>query len=225
MSNRTFMTTILLSMFVAINLIPFVSIAGKAHRFINIGGSTHYIRVDKGYSRFNHTSAPFFYKAGRAELKPNIHSVIGGGIGTHFADKIRGELIWNHHLSPIFQTKNKITMVRTSIISTYFLNAYYDFKDKDAFINPYVGAGIGAALIKESLQNIVYTKATIRKKWNTAYKYIIGSTFNVTERVKFDISYHGINYGRSASKVVDKLEAGKTNYRGYIINTGLRFEF
>jgi len=85
--------------------------------------------------------------------------------------------------------------------------------------------------VKDKLSYVTTNRNTIEsgsypinRKNNFAYKFTVGSAFDLNERVKFDLSYNYHDYGKTKARI-DLLnrQIGKTHYRAHIINAGLRF--
>jgi len=84
---------------------------------------------------------------------------------------------------------------------SYFLNAFYDFKNFDARVKPYVGLGVG--LSRKSLSDQVFThnneestrifgKNSSKFAWNAS----LGLLFEVSENVALDFSYRYLDLGK-----------------------------
>lgn len=187
-----------------------------------------YFRIDSGWSKFRDTSVPvtisqyfnqFSYKKVSSDFKPTL----GAGIGLNLNRNLRTDFIFMRHISTAFKSSKTHTIKRVPLIDTYFLNLYYDIPNIFKGFTPYVGTGIGVALIKDKVKSFIHTKATMPRKTNLAYKFVIGSSVDLNEKVKMDISYTYHNYGKSSSNIINNQEFGKAIYKGYIISAGIRF--
>jgi opacity protein-like surface antigen len=192
-----------------------------------------YLRIDSGWAQFQRVNGLNTIN-GNSKLKSKTNNVVGAGIGVgiNFGDKIRSDLTWSHHLQPELHSENNNTSVkRKPLIDAYFFNLYYETGIRFSIFNPYIGAGAGLATVKDKLSYLVINNNTvnsgsypINRKNNFAYKFIIGSAFDLNERIKFDLSYNYHDYGKTKARI-DLLgkQIGKTHYRAHIINAGLRF--
>jgi opacity protein-like surface antigen len=189
-----------------------------------------YIRLDTGWSKLHDTEIPvakgFPVILETKKVKSDFKPIIGGGIG-FYLEKIRADITFNRHMAPVFKGSNNNTVKRQPTIDTYFLNIYWDLdiENNNTIFTPYMGVGIGVALVKDKVKNLVGTKALIQRKINFAHRCIIGTTITVTDNVLFDISYIYHHYGRSRSKTIEKQQYGRTLYRGHMLTTGIRVGF
>jgi len=196
-----------------------------------------YFRLDSGWSHFEKVSAPTGVNKS-TNLKSVSNTVVGAGVGLgiNFGDKFRSDLTWSRHLTPQLKADNAINSVtRSPIIDAYFLNTYYEIGSIVTIFNPYIGAGVGVATVKDTLfyssldsnGRLSRGSEIIKRKNNFAYKFIGGSAFDLNERIKFDISYNYHNYGKSKSKLASingiDTQMGKTHYKAHIISAGMRF--
>lgn len=192
-----------------------------------------YIRLDSGWAQFQRVSGLSTIN-GNSKLKSKTNNIVGVGvgIGVNLGDKVRSDITWSRHLGSELHSENASTTVkRKPLIDTYFINLYYETGISMSIFNPYIGAGAGVATVKDKLSylainnNVVDSGSyPIKRKNNFAYKFAIGSAFDLNDRIKFDLSYNYHDYGKTKARV-DSLnkQIGKTHYRAHIINAGLRF--
>jgi len=117
------------------------------------------------------------------------------------------------------------------LIDAYFLNLYYEIASNVSIFNPYIGAGVGLARVRDNLSlsliennNLSRSSQKISAKNNFAYKFVIGSSFDLNENVKFDLAYNYHDYGKTKSALDSrKNQIGKTYYRAHVVSAGLRF--
>jgi len=189
-----------------------------------------YFRVDSGFSRFENVKGA----EGGNKVKSNNHSVAGAGLGlgVNFGDKVRSDMTWTRHINPIMQaTYGSKKAQREPVIDAYTVNLYYELGNVISVFHPYLGIGGGVATVKDNLyftdlstNNTTTSNTSIGKKNNFAYKFIAGSTFDLNEKIKFDLSYNYSDYGRSKSYLAaNTQQLGKTHYRAHAISAGLRF--
>ena len=191
-----------------------------------------YLRIDSGWSQFQQVKTlETFNSTGR--LKSDTHSIVGAGIGLgiNFGDKVRSDFTWSRHLQPKLDSKNSTTSVkRKPLIDAYFLNLYYETGIQFSIFNPYVGVGAGVAKVKDKLSWSVINAGRaysnsylIKSKNNFAYKFILGSAFDLNERIKFDLSYSYNNYGKTKAQVnLRNRQIGKTLYQAHVVSAGVR---
>ena len=196
-----------------------------------------YFRLDSGWAHFEKVSAPNGVNKS-TNLKSVSNTVVGAGIGLgiNFGDKFRSDITWSRHLTPQLKADNATNSVtRNPLIDAYFLNTYYEIGSVVTIFNPYIGAGIGVATVKDTVfyssldSNGKLSRGSeiIKRRNNFAYKFIGGSAFDLNERIKFDISYNYHNYGKSKSRFSSNngisTQMGKTHYKAHIISAGIRF--
>jgi len=192
-----------------------------------------YFRLDSGWATFEKVKGSGS-QGSNSKLKSKTNPVVGAGIGLgiNFGDKVRSDITWSHHINPTLKTDNSSYKVkRKPVIDAYFLNIYYELGNLVSIFNPYLGAGAGVAAVKDKLivSNInnngaQSTSEVISRKNNFAYKFIIGSAFNLNDNIKFDMSYSFNDYGKTKSRTnALNNQIGKTHYKAHIISAGLRF--
>ena len=192
-----------------------------------------YVRLDSGWSQFQRVNGLNTIN-GNSKLKAKTNNVAGAGlgIGVNFGDKVRTDITWSRHLNAELSSENANTTVRRKpLIDAYFFNLYYETGINFSIFNPYLGAGAGLTTIKDKLSYMAINNNSVdsgsypvNRKNNFAYKFIIGSAFDLNDRIKFDLSYNYHDYGKTKARI-DLLgkQIGKTHYRAHIINAGLRF--
>lgn len=201
------------------------------NRFIN-SEILPYVRIDSGWAGFQRVNGLDTLN-GNSKLKSKINNIVGAGlgIGINFGDKLRSDLTWSRHLDPELHSENiNFTVKRKPLIDAYFFNIYYETGFQMSIFNPYIGGGAGVATVKDKLSYFVINNNVvnhgsylINRKNNFAYKLMVGSAFDLNERIKFDLSYNYHDYGKSKSRVdVLGKQIGKTHYRSHIISAGLR---
>ncbi len=191
-----------------------------------------YLRLDSGQAHFAKINASNV-KGERVNLKSTSNLIMGAGVGLgiNFGDKFRSDIVWFRHLDPVLEVSNNKDIVkRKPKIDAYFANLYYEAITNLGIFNPYVGAGIGFTKIKDrldisSINNNQLTREVymVKGRSNFAYRFVVGSTFDLNEKIIFDLSYSYQDYGRTKSKL-DKTQKqiGKNHYRSHIIGCGLR---
>jgi len=192
-----------------------------------------YFRIDFGQAHFFPVKGS--PKAvGNKKLHSTTNSVVsaGVGLGIKFGGKVRSEIYWGRHLDPVLKaTKDGDIVKRKPLIDAYFLNLYYEIASNVSIFNPYIGAGVGLARVRDNLSlsliennNLSRSSQKISAKNNFAYKFVIGSSFDLNENVKFDLAYNYHDYGKTKSALDSrKNQIGKTHYRAHVVSAGLRF--
>jgi opacity protein-like surface antigen len=192
-----------------------------------------YFRIDFGQAHFFPVKGS--PKAvGNKKLHSTTNSVVsaGLGLGINFGDKFRSDITWVRHLGPVLKaTKDGDIVKRKPLIDAYFLNLYYEIGSNVSIFNPYIGAGVGLARVRDNLSlsliennNLSRSSQKISAKNNFAYKFVIGSSFDLNENVKFDLAYNYHDYGKTKSALDSrKNQIGKTHYRAHVVSAGLRF--
>lgn len=192
-----------------------------------------YFRIDFGQAHFFPVKGSP-NAVGNKKLHSTTNSVVsaGLGLGINFGDKFRSDITWVRHLDPVLEaTKDGDIVKRKPVINAYFFNLYYEIASKVSVFNPYIGAGIGLARVSDNLSlslidnhNLSRSSQKISAKNNLAYKFVIGSSFDLNESIKFDLAYNYHDYGKTKSAFDSrKNQIGKTHYRAHVVSTGLRF--
>jgi opacity protein-like surface antigen len=191
-----------------------------------------YLRLDSGQAHFAKVQGSNI-TGEKINLKSTSNLIIGVGVGLgiNFGDKFRSDIVWFHHLDPVLEMSNNTDVVkRKPRIDAYFANLYYEGITNLNIFNPYIGAGIGFAKIKDrldisSINNNQLSRQvyTIKGRNNFAYRLAVGSTFDLNEKMIFDLSYNYHDYGRTKSQLDNtQKQIGKNHYRSHIISCGLR---
>lgn len=192
-----------------------------------------YFRIDFGQAHFFPVKGSP-NAGGNKKLHSTTNSVFsaGLGLGINFGDKFRSDITWVRHLDPVLKaTQDGDIVKRKPLIDAYFLNLYYEIASNVSIFNPYIGAGVGLARVRDNLflslvenNNLSRSSQKISAKNNFAYKFVIGSSFDLNENVKFDLAYNYHDYGKTKSALDSrKNQIGKTNYRAHVVSAGLRF--
>jgi opacity protein-like surface antigen len=192
-----------------------------------------YFRIDFGQAHFFPVKGSP-NAVGNKKLHSTTNSVVsaGLGLGINFGDKFRSDITWVRHLDPVLEaTKDGDIVKRKPVINAYFFNLYYEIASKVSVFNPYIGAGIGLAKVSDNLSlslidnhNLSRSSQKISAKNNLAYKFVIGSSFDLNESIKFDLAYNYHDYGKTKSAFDSrKNQIGKTHYRAHVVSAGLRF--
>ena len=193
-----------------------------------------YFRIDFGQAHFFPVKGSP-NAVGNKKLHSATNSVVsaGLGLGINFGDKFRSDITWVRHLDPVLKATNNNGEVvkRKPLIDAYFLNLYYEIASNVSIFNPYIGAGVGLARVRDNLSlsliennNLSRSSQKISAKNNFAYKFVIGSSFDLNENVKFDLAYNYHDYGKTKSALDSrKNQIGKTHYRAHVVSAGLRF--
>jgi opacity protein-like surface antigen len=192
-----------------------------------------YFRIDFGQAHFFPVKGSP-NAVGNKKLHSTTNSVVSAGLGLeiNFGDKFRSDITWVRHLDPVLEaTKDGDIVKRKPVINAYFFNLYYEIASKVSVFNPYIGAGIGLARVSDNLSlslidnhNLSRSSQKISAKNNLAYKFVIGSSFDLNESIKFDLAYNYHDYGKTKSAFDSrKNQIGKTHYRAHVVSAGLRF--
>lgn len=191
-----------------------------------------YFRIDFGQAHFFPVKGSP-NAVGNKKLHSTTNSVVsaGLGLGINFGDKFRSDITWVRHLDPVLEaTKDGDIVKRKPVINAYFFNLYYEIASKVSVFNPYIGAGIGLARVSDNLSlslidnhNLSRSSQKISAKNNLAYKFVIGSSFDLNESIKFDLAYNYHDYGKTKSAFDSrKNQIGKTHYRAHVVSAGCK---
>lgn len=191
-----------------------------------------YFRLDSGWAMFENVKGTRVQN-NNSKLTSQANPIVGAGVGLglNFGDKFRSDFTWSRHINLVFHADNaNYNIKRKPVIDAYFFNLYYELGNLITVFSPYIGAGVGVAVVKDKLSVLTITNditsvsENIARKNNFAYKFIIGSAFDLNERVKFDLSYSFNDYGKTKSRLdASKNQIGKTHYKAHVISAGLRF--
>ena len=178
-----------------------------------------------------YVSAKLSYDWAKDEAKHNsdkvkLHKDIWGG---HFAAgvkarAIRTEIEWNTYQD----AKRKADGERFRLQNnSLMLNAYYDINTCTKW-TPYVGAGMGVAMLKFTEKDMEDGSKTSDRTYNFAWQVGAGVAYDLTKNVALDAGYRYINSGSAvANKVIDTDWNGKTKYKSaaHEIYLGARYTF
>lgn len=139
---------------------------------------------------------------------------VSGAVG-YDMDPIRveGEIGYQHAKNKAFDGNFKDVKAKLSTM-TYFVNAFYDFKDVSEMLVPYVGVGLGAITVKSEIK--VPGEGTEKaKKTKAGIQGIAGAKIKLTDNMNVNIDYR---YMHSA-------KFGDTSLKSHSGNVGLSFYF
>jgi opacity protein-like surface antigen len=192
-----------------------------------------YFRIDFGKAKLLNTQgSSIAIKNRNLTSEINTTTAAGIGLGINLGDKLRSDINWIHHLHPILRaSENGNKVKREPNIEAYFFNLYYEIGSKISVFNPYIGGGVGLSRVSDKLSTSIIEDKSIERasqqistKNNFAYKFIFGSSFDLSESAKFDLEYNYHDYGRTKPALDSKEnQIGKTHYRSNGISFGLRF--
>ena len=185
-----------------------------------------------------YVSAKLSYDWAKDEVK-NIDNMLGNEKtklhkniwGAHFAAgakarAIRTEIEWNTYQDAkrkVSQANERLRLQNNSLM----LNAYYDINTCTKW-TPYVGAGMGVAMLKFTEKNMENGYKASNRTYNFAWQVGAGVAYDLTKNVALDAGYRYINSG---SAVVNKRQAfgwnNKTKYNAaaHEIYFGARYTF
>ena len=145
---------------------------------------------------------------------------VGAPIRVELEYATRGTLKseWNGSLG------NRVNPKASWQVQTFMVNGFWDIDTGSAF-TPYIGAGIGASYIRESMtsgswNNRHYTEDT---NWGLAWNVGAGVAYAFTESVALDVGYRFAGFGESSIKHMNN------NVNNYMtaneLTAGVRFSF
>jgi opacity protein-like surface antigen len=195
--------------------------------------SNFYARVDGGGSFPINTNL-----AGFENFSPS--GMVGAGVGFRILPFLRTDVTGSYRFGYSESATDPSSGVsQTSKIKSLagFFNAYFDIPTGPLPINPYVGAGIGAARNQVGNTNesdllgntITVAGAT---KTSFAYQAMAGVSFPVFIGVAVDASYHFVDLGRFSTGSAATLDGVPTtvataggHLRAHELQLGLRVGF
>jgi opacity protein-like surface antigen len=156
--------------------------------------------------------------------------VVGGAVGTHLMSNLRGELevsYASHNASSSsFATPTSTTNTLTGKASTLYLlgNLWYDI-DTGSSITPYLGGGVGAAVI---MPNLTFSGGTTYTTTEYAFAAQLGAgvKVQVADNISLDLGYRAkevFNAGISGSGTGTNLK--NASYIDQTVQVGLTFGF
>ena len=170
-----------------------------------------YLRLDSGQAHFAKVQGSNI-TGEKVNLKSTSNLIIGAGVGlgVNFGDKFRSDIVWFHHLNPVLEMSNSRDVVkRKPLIDAYFANLYYEGINDLGIFNPYIGAGIGFAKIKDrldisSINNNQLSREvyTVKGKNNFAYRLGVGSTFDLNETIMVEQNHSWIICKNKSVKII-----------------------
>ncbi|MBQ8481471.1 MAG: porin family protein [Alphaproteobacteria bacterium] len=159
--------------------------------------------------------------------KIKFHKNIWGG---HYAAgvkarAIRAEVEWNHYQDA--KRKDFEADMRFRLQNnTLMLNGYYDINTCTKW-TPYVGAGVGVAMLKFTAKDMGDGFKMNEKTYNVAWQVGAGVTYDLTKNVALDAGYRYIDAGAAvAQKVIDDgYEKVKADTAAHEVYFGARYTF
>ena len=160
--------------------------------------------------------------------KIKYHKNLWGG---HYAagakaGAIRAEVEWNHYKDAKRTIYGEGQKYRTRLQNNALLvNAYYDLNTCTPW-TPYIGAGMGVALLKFSYKDMNYGRKYSEKAHNFAWQVGAGVTYDLTKNIALDGGYRYINAGAAvAQKGFDGNGKLKFDTAAHEIYLGARYTF
>lgn len=167
-------------------------------------------------------------RSGGNDLKRKLHKNTWGG---HYAagaisGPVRAEIEWNHYKDvkrKIPQLNKKIRLQNNILL----LNAYYDINTCTPW-TPYVGAGMGVAMLKYTEKATDSNYKGNWKAYNFAWQIGAGVTYELTRNIALDGGYRYINAGAAdnhRTSAGDAYEKVKIDTAAHEIYLGARYTF
>lgn len=194
--------------------------------YVSVGGG-----IAKTHNKIKHLvpiSHDTEYRSVKLKKNPVYKISIGKSI-----NNFRSEIEFIH------SKKNKLTYNDGSFKShlnissnSYLINGYYDFKDFNEKVTPYIGLGLGISQNKIS-DEVWYTltsssanaevKIPSKKKNSFAWNIGTGMMLNINKHVSLDLSYRYMDLGKlkGSDKQID-LSTGNIEKDSYNIKGKLR---
>lgn len=214
-----------------------------------------YLKVEGGAAIFQKVKANAAGSASLSgvKLKSNTSGIFGAGVGFYMMDNLRSELTFDYLPNPRFKKSVNLSPVSTPLgsitggtvnikhkgrVGSLLLSGYVDFYEAGGF-KLYVGAGVGAAQVRETIQAAITpasgstilafaTSAKIKRTYNFAYQLAAGASAAVADGVNVELGYSWRDYGKTKTATVTSplgsSTVGKTRYRGHNVIAGLRFD-
>jgi opacity protein-like surface antigen len=183
-------------------------------------GSGWYLRGDLGY-RF-HASPTMTETSGPTALASTSASgafAIGGGFGYQFSERFRSDLTVDLGLSSPFRGSLACdgggdTCVHTVDVTTTtaLVNAYFDLATMGAF-TPYVGAGVGVAMVSTSgssfnVDDVTTTAYSGATRYNLAWALMGGATYEMSPDVLVDLAFRLLSIGNAQTGTIPAASGG-----------------
>lgn len=144
-------------------------------------------------------------------------TTVGAGVGYQFSDNLRGDVTLQYRTATSFQGGNYVTNLTTnatgenSIRGTTssvvgLVNGYYDIVHWNG-LTPFVGAGIGVAFNRISATSTQQggfnppEYGVYPEKWKTNFAWALhtGVSYDINTRLKLELGYSYLNYGKTGS--------------------------
>jgi len=149
----------------------------------------YYVRVEAGASILAPSDIRGGGLTGEAKFDPGFE--VGFAGGTRFVGHLRAELALSYREADVKEVKSgAVTLDGAGQVGTFatFVNAYYDLLP-DAAINPFVGAGLGFAVIRvdsdAGANVLVVDDTSVEFAWNV----LAGAEVPVGDRVALSVAY------------------------------------
>jgi outer membrane protein OmpA-like peptidoglycan-associated protein len=162
------------------------------------------------------------------KLTFNPGFTVSGSAGFGFENHLRPEFELSFRRNLVDEAKGPTSGPASTghFNTTAFMgNLFYDFDTRSGF-TPYIGAGVGGALISADQAGQVFSGDTIKSTpFMFAYQGIAGAAFELSENLDFTVDYR---YFRTLSpdfKTAAGLKVDDASYASHNVMIGLRYVF
>ena len=165
---------------------------------------------------------------GNTSEKIKLHKNVWGGhyaVGAK-ANAIRAEVEWNHSQDTKRKYPEQSERFRLQN-NSLMLNAYYDFNTCTKW-TPYVGAGVGVAMLKFTEKDMDDGEKSNDNAYNVAWQVGAGVAYDLTKNVALDAGYRYIDGGAAVSSkdvYQGESERFKFDTAAHEIYLGARYTF
>ena len=240
---------------------PMVEIIPEV-RTISTGGGW-YLRGDIGYAHTSVDSVVYYQATPTLTGSFERHDIseswmLGGGIGYQITDYFRADLTLDHYFSADFSGSSATNATCSVVVpgptgtcsysdnaefaaTTLLANAYLDMGTYSGF-TPYVGAGVGGALVHwsdvtnteiddDDATNTATSTHGGNGEWRFAYALHAGASYDLSHNMKFDAGYSftHINGGHMFDFESGNANSGQQGFDGDIkihaVRAGVRWNF
>lgn len=156
--------------------------------------------------------------------------VFGAAVGYNWVEfvplRTEIEYLYRSDLDYKYDNTSNATSFKDDIdIQTLYANFYYDFVNQTDF-TPYVGVGVGLAIIGEDMSDTGYALAdeshtTTNFSWNAG----AGVAYHINEMVALDLGYRYSSFGSGKDIDTTDLKFRAKNLSAHEALLGVRFQF
>jgi OOP family OmpA-OmpF porin len=205
----------------ALALIAVMALPGLAHAYPKQGW---YSGIGAGVNFGQDTDVTLGGTTNTMEFDPGF--ALSGSVGFGFENQLRPEFEINYRRNTVDQNSGPGSGAPNGFVDSvaFMGNLFYDF-DTRSGLTPYIGAGVGGALVSADNAGIVNGTSLNEQPFLLAYQGIAGLSFELSERIDATADYRYFATMEPEWKSVGGATSDDTSYANHVFMIGLRYVF